>query len=250
MTTGGQLTAQNVVPLVLNQVYFQYPAPPQQDAFFAAAADAVFTAVTSGKISSPVKLIQALGRAANEGRLLYASDDPPKETQLIKSSRMSGIMPATDKEQSVFGVFLNDNTGSKKSYYMDMKIDACRTDHVVKGTITLTSSLTERSLTTCRITSSGATSPPQGISAITWRSTGRRRHAEPHRDRRASGDDPEPRYRSWPPPRRQDRGLRSLRGLAYGERRVPGSGPRWPPLTVWTTPMSRATPVTIGNTCG
>ncbi|GAB6858985.1 DUF4012 domain-containing protein [Microbacterium xylanilyticum] len=247
MTTGGQLTAQNVVPLVLNQVYFQYPAPPQQDAFFAAAADAVFTAVTSGKISSPVKLIQALGRAANEGRLLYASDDP-KETQLIKSSRMSGIMPATDKEQSVFGVFLNDNTGSKKSYYMDMKIDACRTDHVVKGTITLTSSLTEavadnlpyyikwRNFAPGDISNYVAFYGPAG-------GTLNRIEIDGHPATILSQG--------------TDLGRPAVKIEVFDhfadshtvnvEFQAPGPGG---PLTVWTTPMSRATPVTIGNTCG
>ena len=141
LATGDQLTSQNAVPLLLNQVYFTYPTGPEQDAFFASAADTILAAVTSGR-TSPVKLIQALFRAADEGRLLYASTDP-QQTALIDSSRMSGIMPTSDKDQSVLGVYLNDNTGSKKSYYLDMKIDACRTDQAVKGTMTLTSSLTE-----------------------------------------------------------------------------------------------------------
>ncbi|WP_336648659.1 DUF4012 domain-containing protein [Microbacterium sp. MMO-10] len=141
LATGDQLTSQNAVPLLLNQVYFTYPTGPEQDAFFASAADTILAAVTSGK-ASPVKLVQALFRAADEGRLLYVSTDP-QQTTLIDASRMSGIMPTTDKDQSVLGVYLNDNTGSKKSYYLDMKIDACRTDQMVKGSMTLTSNLTE-----------------------------------------------------------------------------------------------------------
>lgn len=141
LATGDQLNAQNAVSLLLNQVYFTYPTGPEQDAFFASAADTIFSAVTSGK-ASPVKLIQALFRASDEGRLLYSSTDQ-QQTTLIDTSRMSGIMPTTDKEQSVLGVYVNDNTGSKKSYYLDMKIDACRTDQTVKGSMTLTSNLTE-----------------------------------------------------------------------------------------------------------
>ena len=141
LATGDQLTSQNAVPLLLNQVYFTYPTGPEQDAFFASAADTILAAVTSGR-ASPVKLVQALFRAADEGRLLYVSTDP-QQTTLIDASRMSGIMPTTDKDQSVLGVYLNDNTGSKKSYYLDMKIDACRTDQMVKGSMTLTSNLTE-----------------------------------------------------------------------------------------------------------
>ncbi|GAA4485910.1 DUF4012 domain-containing protein [Microbacterium panaciterrae] len=142
LADGSQLTSQNAVALLLNQVYFTYPTGPEQDAFFASAADSIFGAVTSGKVSSPVKLIQALLHASDEGRLLYVSNDP-KETQLIDNSRMSGIMPTTNTDQTVVGVYLNDNTGSKKSYYLDMGIDVCRAGDVVKGQSVLTSNLTQ-----------------------------------------------------------------------------------------------------------
>ncbi|KJL26333.1 DUF4012 domain-containing protein [Microbacterium azadirachtae] len=142
LATGDQLTSQNAVSLLLNEVYFRYPQSKDQDAFFASAADSIFTKVTAGE-ASPVKLIQALFRAADEGRLLYQSDDP-QQTKLIDNSRMSGIMPTSNAEQTAVGVYLNDNTGSKKSYYLDMAIDACRADGgAVSGHATLTSTLTQ-----------------------------------------------------------------------------------------------------------
>ena len=46
LPTGDQLTADNAVQLLLSDVYARYPVPAHQDLFFAAAADAVFDAVS------------------------------------------------------------------------------------------------------------------------------------------------------------------------------------------------------------
>lgn len=141
LPTGDTLTAENAVPLLLNEAYFRYEDPLMQNAFFGAAADAVFTALTSGT-GSPVGLVTALERAASEGRLLYASDDPD-EAALIGSSRMSGQMPRSDDDGPLLGVYVNDNTGSKKSFYLDMSIAACTGEAQTGATVTLASSLDE-----------------------------------------------------------------------------------------------------------
>lgn len=141
LPTGDVLSAENAVPLLLNEAYFRYEDPLMQNAFFGAAADAVFTALTSGT-GSPVGLISALGRAAGEGRLLYTSHDPD-EMALIGSSRMSGQMPRTDDAGPLLGVYANDNTASKKSYYLDMSIDACMAKGSAQASVTLTSLLDE-----------------------------------------------------------------------------------------------------------
>ena len=141
LPTGDTLTAENAVPLLLNEAYFRYEDPLMQNAFFGAAADAVFTALTSGT-GSPTGLISALGRAAAEGRILYTSEDPD-EMALIASSRMSGRMPTAAEGNPLLGVFVNDNTASKKSYYLDMTIDACAADGEASASVTLKSSLDE-----------------------------------------------------------------------------------------------------------
>lgn len=141
LPTGDTLSADNAVSLLLNEVYFRYEDPLMQNAFFGAAADAVFTALTSGT-GSPVGLISALGRATAEGRILYSSEDPD-EMALVASSRMSGRMPTAPDDGLLLGVYVNDNTGSKKSYYLDMSIAACAREGEVRSSVTLKSSLDE-----------------------------------------------------------------------------------------------------------
>lgn len=136
---GQSLTSDNAVPLLLNEVYFQYD-PDEQNVFFGAAAVGIFSKITAGQFA-PDKFVTALDRAANEGRLLYSTLDP-QEAELIAGSRMAGVMPADSDDASVIGVYVNDNTGSKKSYYLDMSIQTCMTAEAITGDVTLTSNLT------------------------------------------------------------------------------------------------------------
>lgn len=141
LPTGDVLSSQNAASLLLNEVYFKYENPLAQDVFFASAAGAVFSQVTGGNFA-PLGLINALSRSADERRLLYHSNDPA-ETELIAGTPMSGTLPTDNTDRSVVGVYVNDNTGSKKSYYLDMSIDACLADANVQGTVTLSSTLNE-----------------------------------------------------------------------------------------------------------
>lgn len=137
---GQKLTSDNAVSLLLNEVYFQYN-PDEQNIFFGAAAAAIFSRITAGDFA-PDAFVAALDRAAAEGRLLYWTTDD-QESTLIAGSRMAGVMPNDTEESTTVGVFVNDNTGSKKSYYLDMSIDTCRAAETVSGDVTLTSNLTE-----------------------------------------------------------------------------------------------------------
>lgn len=139
LPTGDSLTAENAVPLLLNEAYFRYEDPLMQNAFFGSAADAVFTALTNGA-GSPTAMISALARAVDEGRLLYSSADPD-EMALIGTTRMAGQMPADEKP--LLGVYVNDNTASKKSFYLDMSIAACLGGGQARASVTLASSLDE-----------------------------------------------------------------------------------------------------------
>ncbi|WP_315107613.1 DUF4012 domain-containing protein [uncultured Microbacterium sp.] len=140
LPTGDTLSAENAASLLLNEVYFRYDDIFEQNAFFGAAATSVFTAVTGGNLDV-VPFITAVGRAAEEGRLLYTSSDPV-QTELVGHSRFSGMMAADGADQTTIGVFVNDNTGSKKSYYLDMGISVCTSGSTVTSDVALTSSLT------------------------------------------------------------------------------------------------------------
>lgn len=138
LPTGDVLDESTAVPLLLNGVYYRYEDPEEQDAFFAFTADAVFHSLTGGG-ASPVALMRALARAADEGRLLYSSDDAA-EISLLKGTRISGQMETTDSRE-VVGVYINDNTGSKKSYYLDLDVKVCLNRDVYRGAVTLASRL-------------------------------------------------------------------------------------------------------------
>lgn len=115
LPTGDTLTAENAVPLLLNEVYFRYEKPADQDAFFAGAAGAVFQALADGQGSASA-LVTAIARASDEHRLLVWSADPAEEA-LLAGSTVAGELPVTDAHTARFGVYLNDGTGSKMSYY-------------------------------------------------------------------------------------------------------------------------------------
>lgn len=146
LPTGDQLTADNAVDLLLNQVYLRYERPSDQDAFFAAAAAAVFAKLASGA-ADPSALVEALGRAGDERRLLMWSA-VPEDQSVLEGTTLVGPLPPDDSEQRGFGVYLNDGTGSKMDYYADaattLAWDACTASAggAVTGDVTLSVTLT------------------------------------------------------------------------------------------------------------
>lgn len=117
LPSGDALGADNAIPLLLNQVYLRYAKPADQDAFFAGAAGAVFQALADGR-GSASGLIEALTRAGEEHRLLAWSAHADEQA-IIDGTVLAGQLPVTDAHTARFGVFLNDGTGSKMSYYID-----------------------------------------------------------------------------------------------------------------------------------
>ncbi|MCR2784784.1 MULTISPECIES: DUF4012 domain-containing protein [unclassified Microbacterium] len=113
--TGDRLTATTVVDVLLRDSYLRFERPADQDAFFAAAGAAVFTAVTEGDLD-PSRLLTALGRAAEERRLLVWSADAAEQA-VLDETVLAGRLPRSDAETARFGVYLNDGTGSKMDYY-------------------------------------------------------------------------------------------------------------------------------------
>ncbi|MFD1494635.1 MULTISPECIES: DUF4012 domain-containing protein [Microbacterium] len=118
LPTGDVLSAESAVPLLLNEVYQRYEVPADQDAFFAAATAAVFGTLTSGT-ADPVKLVDALARAGSEQRLYLWNADEADQA-ILDGTSLQGRLPETDAEATRFGVYLNDGTGSKMDYYMNV----------------------------------------------------------------------------------------------------------------------------------
>lgn len=169
LPTGDELTSDNAVQLLLNDVYLRYEDPRVQDAFFASAAAAVFQALTGGDVD-PAKLVAALGRAGTEHRLLLWSADEA-EQELLAETTLSGPVPATDDDTARLGVYFNDGTGSKMDYYVTPDVtltwDGCGPGSTPR-TLTLDVSLTNTAPTDAAtslpryITGGGAFGVPAG----------------------------------------------------------------------------------------
>ncbi|TFD80210.1 DUF4012 domain-containing protein [Cryobacterium psychrophilum] len=130
LETGDVLTAANAVQLLLSEAYARYPRADAQDAFFAAAAGSVFQAVAGGS-ADPVKLIEQLGRAGAEHRVLVWSAHEDEQAVLLDTT-IAGGLPVNDRVEKNFGIYMNDGTGSKMDVYLDVKYavgqTTCRLD--------------------------------------------------------------------------------------------------------------------------
>lgn len=162
LPTGDTLTADNAVPFLLNEVYLRYPDPAAQDAVFASASGAVFQGLLEGR-GSGSGLITALARASDEHRILVWSADT-EEQKIIDGSSIAGELPSSDDRVARFGVFLNDGTGSKMSYYVrpdiSMTWDVCRPGGVTaQRQISLSIALTN-------------TAPSDAATSLPWYITG------------------------------------------------------------------------------
>lgn len=139
---GGELTAQNAVALLLNTVYLYEPEPAQQDAFFADTAEATLGALLAGQ-GQGAPAIDALAEAARQGRLMVWSAHADEQA-LLADTVLSGRLRGDLGESPVVGVFFNDGSRAKMSYYLETNIDVgparCRPDgsRLVDLTVTLT----------------------------------------------------------------------------------------------------------------
>ncbi|TFC76704.1 DUF4012 domain-containing protein [Cryobacterium sp. TMS1-20-1] len=140
LATGDELTADNAVSLLLRDVYARYDDLKQQDIFFAAAAGAVFDAVKSGR-ADPTKLISALARAGAEHRVLVWNADEAEQAVLDDTTLVGG-RPVSDESTNRFGLYLNDLSGAKMDFYLDVETaigqQTCRTDRRPQYTLEVT----------------------------------------------------------------------------------------------------------------
>lgn len=122
LPTGDELNGDNAVQLLLNEVYLRYEDPAEQDAFFAASAASVFEALTAGG-TDPAALVEALGRAGAENRLMVWNADPDEQA-VLDDTTLQGALGSSDPSVTEFGIYLNDGTGSKMDYYMEASTEA------------------------------------------------------------------------------------------------------------------------------
>jgi len=124
---GPTLTAANATDTLLNGVYRALIDPDAQDAYFAKVAKTVFDNI-SGGVESPTTLARALARSVREGRLHVHSFEADEQAELDDSPIAGNVDFSTGSSPQV-GVYLNDATGSKMSFYLrtdvQLKSDRC-----------------------------------------------------------------------------------------------------------------------------
>lgn len=111
---GIEIDGANLASVMLNQAYFEFEDARAQDAFFAQAAGVLFQDILSGGSSS----MQGLRRALEEGRFAVWSADPGEQELLAPTSAGGDML----RDDVWAGVFLNDASGTKMGYYVDVSV--------------------------------------------------------------------------------------------------------------------------------
>jgi hypothetical protein len=117
---GEEITQQNVVELTASTAYERFPTDRgERKRYLYGVAKAVIDEIT-GKISSPRKLLDALGQAANEGRIAVWSAFPA-EQKILEKTQLAHAVP--DDSAPYAAVILNNLAGNKMDYYLRREIE-------------------------------------------------------------------------------------------------------------------------------
>ncbi len=143
LADGYTIDSSNAVAYLLSEVYAKYPDSRVQDAVFASAADAIFTAVTNGQGDTGAYLA-ALRPIVAEQRLKVWSVRKDEQA-LLGPSPVGHMLPVGNDAGTVLGVYNNDDATSKMSYYMDERVEVainrCEPDPTYTVTATVTNTL-------------------------------------------------------------------------------------------------------------
>jgi hypothetical protein len=120
--SGVELDGENAARVLLNEVYLTERDSALHDLFFADAARTVFEALIGGGVETAA-VLPALATSAAEGRVLVWSAHQP-EQDLLADTVLSGRLRGEDHGAPVVGVYLNDGSGAKISYYLDYSVHA------------------------------------------------------------------------------------------------------------------------------
>ncbi|NLU61681.1 DUF4012 domain-containing protein [Rhodococcus sp. HNM0563] len=146
---GEKITADNVVELTESTAYSRFgDNQAARKAYLELVAKTVVEKLT-GSISNPQALLEALGRAASEGRLAVWSS-VPGEQEVLAGTPLGHIVP--DDSAPYAGVVINNLGGNKLDYYLQREIHyaagACESDTRASSvTIRLTNNLPEGTYT-------------------------------------------------------------------------------------------------------
>jgi hypothetical protein len=118
---GRQLTEITLVTEVEHLAYLRYGDQVSQDGFFNAVADAAFDLFADGA-GDPVDLVSGLIRGVGERRVLMHLFSPD-EQDVIAGTTIAGEVANTATTTPQVGVYLNDGTGAKMSFFLDHEVE-------------------------------------------------------------------------------------------------------------------------------
>ena len=146
---GKQVSPENVVQQLLNQVYLDLPGQNSaQNAVYQTVAAASFEQLGAG--GDPAALLTGLGKGAGEGRVMVWSAHPDEQAILdgtavsgpLRPAGTGGDDPQTDDSSPRIGVFYNAAIPSKMDYYLRPEIELsnpiCTTGDSVRRELTIT----------------------------------------------------------------------------------------------------------------
>ena len=112
LADGSRLDGSNAVEQLLNRAYLDIPVP-LQDAYFASAAQKIFSKVTSGA-GDTSNLLKALKRATEERRVLVWTKDSTVRRELADTP----LVGSTSVPSPAVGFYLNNYVSSKMDFYL------------------------------------------------------------------------------------------------------------------------------------
>jgi hypothetical protein len=117
---GQVVTQENVIELTENTAYIKFPKDQvARKKYLQDIANAVVKAMT-GQVTSPGKLLDALGRAASERRIMIWSAFP-EEQKVLEETTLAHIVP--DDARPIAEVVINNFGGNKMDYYLKREIE-------------------------------------------------------------------------------------------------------------------------------
>ncbi|MGW8484280.1 DUF4012 domain-containing protein [Microbacterium sp. NPDC055903] len=133
------VNADDILDVLLSEIYSALPDPAQQDAVFANASGALLAAAMRG--AEPQALLGALVDSADEGRVRIWSAHEP-EQEILARSTLGGTLAQDDDDATWVGVLVNDTTGGKMDFYADATISTavgvCSGEPTTQVTVTWT----------------------------------------------------------------------------------------------------------------
>ncbi|MFL6158480.1 MAG: DUF4012 domain-containing protein [Marmoricola sp.] len=120
------LTANNVVPVLLNQTYQSIQDAAAQDTFFQNVARKIFDAVITGQGSQQLA-ITGLANATNQHRVQLWSNRDDEESRLTGTA-VGGALGGQSGRTPQVGMYINDSTAGKMDYYLQYRSSVAAVD--------------------------------------------------------------------------------------------------------------------------